>query len=145
MLSGPIVAMVWEGRDAVKTGRSKYLFLSIYKQTDSVQLFLVQPTLLPLLPVPSAATMPLMSVETCATAPILWTMPRRKSLFGSSQTRSRAGSLLSLTGFMRSHRCPRLVTGSVPRQESSSYPVAHKIELAMGSLSRRPDRTIYAQ
>lgn len=25
MLSGPICAMVWEGRDAVKTGRSKYL------------------------------------------------------------------------------------------------------------------------
>lgn len=23
MLSGPIVAMVWEGRDACKTGRSK--------------------------------------------------------------------------------------------------------------------------
>ena len=25
MLSGPIVAMVWEGRDAVKTGRSRHL------------------------------------------------------------------------------------------------------------------------
>jgi nucleoside diphosphate kinase len=25
MASGPIVAMVWEGRDAVKTGRSKAL------------------------------------------------------------------------------------------------------------------------
>lgn len=24
MLSGPIVAMVWEGRDVVKTGRSKF-------------------------------------------------------------------------------------------------------------------------
>ncbi|KAL9612688.1 MAG: hypothetical protein Q9167_002724 [Letrouitia subvulpina] len=28
MLSGPIVAMVWEGRDAVKTGRGMFLFLS---------------------------------------------------------------------------------------------------------------------
>lgn len=26
MLSGPIVAMVWEGRDVVKTGRSKFPF-----------------------------------------------------------------------------------------------------------------------
>lgn len=25
MGSGPVCAMVWEGRDAVKTGRSKYL------------------------------------------------------------------------------------------------------------------------
>lgn len=24
MLSGPIVAMVWEGREVVKTGRSKF-------------------------------------------------------------------------------------------------------------------------
>lgn len=24
MLSGPIAAMVWEGRDVVKTGRSKF-------------------------------------------------------------------------------------------------------------------------
>ncbi len=28
MLSGPIVAMVWEGRDATKTGRCKLLSLT---------------------------------------------------------------------------------------------------------------------
>ena len=29
MLSGPIAAMVWEGRDVVKTGRSKFSFILI--------------------------------------------------------------------------------------------------------------------
>lgn len=29
MLSGPICAMVWEGKDAVKTGRSRFLSSSI--------------------------------------------------------------------------------------------------------------------
>lgn len=48
MLSGPIVAMVWEGRDAVKTGRSM-LFLLTYrmghrKTLTNSQLFWVQPT-----------------------------------------------------------------------------------------------------
>lgn len=28
MLSGPICAMVWEGKDAVKTGRSMFLYSS---------------------------------------------------------------------------------------------------------------------
>jgi len=33
MLSGPILAMVWEGRDAVKTGRSMCLelFMIVYR------------------------------------------------------------------------------------------------------------------
>lgn len=43
MLSGPIAAMVWEGRDAVKTGRGNYPFL-YFKHIvfhESVQFFSV--------------------------------------------------------------------------------------------------------
>ena len=36
MLSGPIAAMVWEGRDVVKTGRSKFYFrLSDFRLSDT--------------------------------------------------------------------------------------------------------------
>ncbi|KAK9659366.1 nucleoside diphosphate kinase Ndk1 [Aspergillus fumigatus] len=34
MLSGPICAMVWEGRDVVKTGRSKFPSIDVFQTCD---------------------------------------------------------------------------------------------------------------
>lgn len=46
MLSGPIAAMVWEGRDAVKTGRGNqpFLYFKHIVVHESVQFFSVPPT-----------------------------------------------------------------------------------------------------
>ena len=107
MLSGPICAMVWEGRDAVKTGRSRY---------NSVTEIVPRLTAIALL----GATNPLASAPgtirgdfaivgplrnlfriiviiaySCirtlaamfATALMPWRAPRRRSIFGSTRER----------------------------------------------------------
>ena len=40
MLSGPIVAMVWEGKDAVKTGRGELFFTRIKVILTEIQVLL---------------------------------------------------------------------------------------------------------
>jgi hypothetical protein len=105
MGSGPICAMVWEGRDAVKTGRSKDPAAPLSNPSNHTpQLSSVQPTPSPPPQVPSVVTTPSMSAATSATAPTASRTPRRRLLSGSRRVRSNHGSLLSTTGSTRS-RC----------------------------------------
>lgn len=104
MLSGPITAMVWEGRDAVKTGRSKSNFFAMLHSLTGEQPFSVPPTLsLPPL-APSEVTMPLMSAAMFATVQTVLRTQRKRSLCGSSPMRSKATRPPSSTGSMRRHR-----------------------------------------
>lgn len=63
MLSGPICAMVWEGRDAVKTGRStldpKVELYVLHADMPVFKPFSAPPTLLRPLQEPSEVTSPL--------------------------------------------------------------------------------------
>lgn len=81
MSAGPVVAMVWEGRDAVKTGR---VMLGATKPLESAPGELCCCPLSRNRPLtqnpkaPSAETSPSMSVATSATAPTPLRAPRRR-------------------------------------------------------------------
>jgi hypothetical protein len=101
MSSGPICAMVWEGRDAVKTGRGTYL-------VPHRHLILTppQPSLAPLThwhqPLAQfEATTLLTLAGMSATALIVSRMPKRRLLSGSRKARFSRGRVPSMTGSMR--------------------------------------------
>lgn len=82
MSAGPVVAMVWEGRDAVKTGR---VMLGATKPLDSAPgayphlNLLLTPQHPASLKAPSVVTMPLMLAGTFVMALTPSRAPRRKS------------------------------------------------------------------
>ena len=120
MLSGPICAMVWQGRDAVKTGRSMFFsparphFISprIYKTTDPLtppaKLCLARPTLWPPPRARSAATMPSMWDATSVMALMQWRARRRKSRCGLPRGRCWSGRRRIRNGSMKNPRNPSL-------------------------------------
>jgi hypothetical protein len=121
MGSGPVAAMVWEGRDAVKTGRSILGATNPLASAPgtirgdyAIVCFTPYPPYHPIpntyTTVPTTPTLPKYtntsrtSAATSATAATAWRTPRRKSPSGSRTARCRPGSPLSSTGCTRSRR-----------------------------------------
>jgi hypothetical protein len=99
--------MVWEGRDAVKTGRGMSLANALMLQpSDIEQLSSVPPTPLLHNQAQYEGIMLLTLAVIYATVLIVLRMLRRRSLSGSRRVRSKHTSPLSTIGSMRSHRCP---------------------------------------
>lgn len=156
MLSGPICAMVWEGRDAVKTGRGTYniplskathpstvLFkppppkkkgktLTVHLQQSSS----APPTPWPPPLAPSVVTSPSMSAATSATAPTLSRTPRRRLLSGSRRVRSSATRLPSSTGSTRRPKFLLPIHNPFTKRNSPSF-VPSQVQCATHNLSHR--------
>jgi hypothetical protein len=95
--------MVWEGRDAVKTGRGMSLANALILQpSDIEQLSSVPPTPLHHNQAQYEGITPSKQAGISATVPIALRMPKRRLLSGSRRVRSKHTSPLCTNGSMRS-------------------------------------------
>lgn len=107
MASGPVFAMVWEGRDVVKTGRTILGAtnpLASAPGTIRGDFAIVRHLCCVVTPEPLLTDLDRTSAATSATAATASRVHRRKLLSGSRRKIFRSGSPPTSTGCMRSHR-----------------------------------------